>query len=119
MTRVIASYPEFKNAISPTWYCTSCNTSVGFDDERLINLNQEIKNTKLDELIGMKCNSLLKDHRAEQSLDGDGTMKENHDLIFGNDQKTSILWVRYASKPSRNFGGGREIMEMCGRNKWN
>ena len=79
MIKVIASYPDFKNAISPTWYCTCCSKNVDFGDGCFINLNQEIKNTKLDDLIRIKFNSLLEDHREEQSIDGGGTMQEKHE----------------------------------------
>ena len=109
IARVNASYPEFKNAISPTWYCTCCNTSVGFSDECFINLNHEIKNKKLDELIGIKYNSLLKDHREKKSLDGNGTMEENHELIFGNEQKTCQF---YGSDMQVNL---QEILTVGGK----
>ena len=69
MIRVITSYPEFKNAISPAFYCTCCSTNVGFEDGCLITLNHEIKNTKIEDLIKIKFKWLLKDHIEEQSTD--------------------------------------------------
>ena len=71
---ICSSFPRFHDAIVTNWHCTNCKNHERMTNKYFLSLNEETKIKKIEDLLELKTNQLIKSHKAHCKLRGSDEM---------------------------------------------